>query len=72
MNTIEEVKELLFIVLEELEDNLVDEDGLTHSEYYTAVERIRHFEFVLKELEVGGDPLEIAQNIAYNRVRGGI
>lgn len=51
MEIIEEIRELLPILLEELENRIVDEDSVTYVEHFTAIETIRHFDFVLGELE---------------------
>ena len=63
--TIEELRDFLYEVEEELENNLVDDGGISESEYDNAMERIENFEYVLGKLENGGDPLEVAHKLAY-------
>ena len=63
--TIEELRDFLYEVEEELENNLVDDGGISESEYDNAMERIENFENVLGKLESGGDPLEVAHKLAY-------
>ena len=63
--TIKELRDFLYEVEEELENNLVDDGGVSESEYDNAMERIENFEYVLNKLENGGDPLEVAHKLAY-------